>query len=211
MLGMTSGGLDAELVQTMGPYHFSRQQKEDLISHFSLKSLFTYLRGHVRFTSDQRRNRTSAVEQVIREASDESLHGLAQIVSTKDAAGQKHRQEGENGGRRTRRKLEEVEGSVSVPFLQCPSKETTEKCYANFYEATGNTAIAQGICAVCARECGILEDGLSVLPLSSVPNSVRLIPKKKHAAHFLVHGRLVEPAGVSNVCGEPFSKIFACK
>jgi len=45
------------------------------------------------------------------------------------------------------------------------------------------------------------------MPLTLMPNSCRLIPSVKHAAHHLYHGRLLEPAGIVGEETDPIVSI----
>lgn len=95
-------------------------------------------------------------------------------------------------------------------FLQRPTPHTMERCYAQFYRATSNTALDMCVCGICGRGCVVQEDRVTLMPLSLMPNSHRLIPTASHVAHELFQGKLLEPAGLTvgeedpivNVCGE---------
>ena len=106
---------------------------------------------------------------------------------------------------------EDDEEMNSYPgFLQGPTPHTREECYAQFYRATSNSALDMCVCGVCGRECIVQENRASLIPLSLMPNSHRLIPAVSHVAHKLFQGKLLEPAGLTvgeedpivSVCGE---------
>ena len=60
---------------------------------------------------------------------------------------------------------------------------------------------------VCARECGIVEDRLTPIPLSLLPNSHRLVPRKTHPAHDLFEGCLLEPGGLDCDAEDPIVSV----
>ncbi|GJE99317.1 hypothetical protein PsYK624_155710 [Phanerochaete sordida] len=80
-------------------------------------------------------------------------------------------------------------------YMDLPSTEDVHRCYREFYNATSNEALQHGICAVCARERQVQEDGLSDMPISDLP-SARLAPVHPHPAHTLTSGMLLEEGGV---------------
>ncbi|KIM37618.1 hypothetical protein M413DRAFT_258503 [Hebeloma cylindrosporum] len=81
-------------------------------------------------------------------------------------------------------------------YLDLPTADEVKACYRHFYEATCNNALKMVVCAVCAREVGVQEDNVIVLPLRDLPNAHRLVPRLPHRAHHLFEGKLLEPAGV---------------
>ena len=114
-------------------------------------------------------------------------------------------------GRRERRVLRRAEETDRVSFdvdkyLELPDHEEIAKCYRQFYDATGSAAVSSVACGVCSREVNEKDDNVVFRSLSDVPNAHRLVPIKKHPAHELYHGMLLEPRGVNgevvNICGE---------
>ncbi|KAI6098566.1 hypothetical protein F5141DRAFT_1066907 [Pisolithus sp. B1] len=74
--------------------------------------------------------------------------------------------------------------------------------YTQFYEATSESALQSHTCAVCARECYVMEDGLSDIPLMHLPNAKHLIPQTPHPAHDLFKGKLLELSGIKVIDGQ---------
>lgn len=81
--------------------------------------------------------------------------------------------------------------------MRLPTDEELRECHIRFIDATGSKALAQGVCGVCARECGAMDEMLTSCRLSDIPNSYKLVPVHTHAAHDLYDGMLLEPAGVT--------------
>ncbi|KAJ8585561.1 hypothetical protein M405DRAFT_865313 [Rhizopogon salebrosus TDB-379] len=96
-----------------------------------------------------------------------------------------------------RKKLRTEDWSRSA-FMRVPTDEERRECHTRFIDATSRTALAQGVCAVCARECGAMDESLSSWRLLDIPNGHRLVPAHTHPAHDLYEGMLLEPAGVSH-------------
>lgn len=92
-------------------------------------------------------------------------------------------------------------------FLDLPTDAERKACYAQFYEATSNGAIELCICGVCTCECAVLDDKVIAIPLSLIPNSMHLIPARKHVAHNLYRGRLLEPKGVVGEDDDPIMSV----
>ncbi|KAJ8590086.1 hypothetical protein M405DRAFT_689170, partial [Rhizopogon salebrosus TDB-379] len=80
-------------------------------------------------------------------------------------------------------------------FMCLPSDQERRDCHSRFIDATGSQALAQGICAVCARECGAMDEKLTSWRFSDIPNGHRLIPAQSHPAHDLFDRMLLDPAG----------------
>jgi len=112
-------------------------------------------------------------------------------------------------GTRQRRK---VEASQDISqFLTIPDDKGKNECYRRFYVATSKEATEIGVCAICAREMGILEGGIKRLNWKDIPNKRRLVPKNKHAAHHLFEGCLLEPRAVYTTSHGGVSDVDACK
>ncbi|GLB44644.1 putative G-quadruplex DNA unwinding [Lyophyllum shimeji] len=91
----------------------------------------------------------------------------------------------------------QVEEHDTSRFLELPTSAQVKSCYQAFYKATSAHAVRMLICGVCAREVGIKQDGISTWALCDIPNRHRLKPKKRHPAHELFEGLLLEPGGVT--------------
>ena len=182
--------------------------------------LSVLLANDVPVPRERRRPKAILVEHAIQVAPSEVVDKLL-----RQAANKRKRKSGDEGKSRRDRKRarqqmdfqdEEMadveEDGVEMPhhFLRTPTELTRARCYKRFYEATSNTSLEMCVCAVCGRECTVKEDKVSVMPLSLMPNSRRLIPAVRHRAHDLFQGKLLEPAGLTvgeedpiiAVCGE---------
>jgi hypothetical protein len=91
-----------------------------------------------------------------------------------------------------------IEDTECSTFMCLPTDEERRQCHTRFIDATGNKALAQGVCAVCARECGAMDEKLASCRLSDIPNRHRLLPVQPHPAHDLYEGMLLDPAGLSH-------------
>jgi hypothetical protein len=80
--------------------------------------------------------------------------------------------------------------------MRAPSKETVDGAIEEFIDRTSNSALAAGVCAVCAREINKRE--LSVQRLDCIPNGHRLRPIEAHPHHTLFDDMLLHPAGLTN-------------
>ena len=92
----------------------------------------------------------------------------------------------------------ENEDNESDPskYLALPIDEECKASYRKFYKATSATALTAGICGVCARECGPMDESLHKIALSNILNSHCLIPKVPHPAHDVYKSQLLQPEGV---------------
>jgi hypothetical protein len=100
------------------------------------------------------------------------------------------------------------------PFMRAPSKQVLDRAIGDFIDRTGNSALASGICAVCARE--INEKELTLHRLDHIPSPLRLRPEVSHPAHDIYNGMLLHPRGVfsqdsANVCTECVRALTADK
>ena len=162
---------------------------------------------------EQRRPKVSFLEHVIKVAPSHKLVELLQQAGAKKKRKRDTRDQLNGSCKHARQEVgtamkeNEEDGAVdeqgehisllSPGFLQAPSRHTQKQCYAQFYEATSNTALDMCVCGVCGRECTVQEDRVSLMPLSLMPNSHRLVPTVSHVAHDLFRGKLLEPAGAT--------------
>jgi hypothetical protein len=112
----------------------------------------------------------------------------------------------------TRHKFPRTESLVDVgddvaKYLEVPDAETVRTCHRKFYHATSNASVSMAVCAVCARERQVVEEGMMEMNIMRLPNVERLKPKYPHAAHELVDGKLLEPMGVKGEGGEAIVKV----
>jgi hypothetical protein len=88
-------------------------------------------------------------------------------------------------------------------FMRAPPKHIIDSSIVEFIDRTGNSAMAVGICAVCAREMNKRE--LTLHQINSFPNPHRLKPVVAHPHHDIFNGMLLHPAGLldnskGNIC-----------
>ena len=93
-------------------------------------------------------------------------------------------------------RLDSDDSEDPTEFLELPSEAVRKSCYRQFYEATSNAALALVVCAVCARERGLVPDDVSSIPLAKIPSPSRLIPGQPHQQHTLFNGMLLQPEGI---------------
>ena len=91
------------------------------------------------------------------------------------------------------------------PFMRAGSTEALNDAVIEFIDRTGNSALAVGVCAVCARESSLME--LTLVRLDAFPNCHWLRPEVVHPAHDIFNGMLLHPKGVesneeANICIE---------
>ena len=109
-----------------------------------------------------------------------------------------------------------VQGANPYRYMDLPDAARVRECYSEFYKATSNQAVKFVTCAVCAREVGVEEHNVRIVPLTEIPNSHRLIPHCPHPAHELSNGILLESDGFAcktdgqqsvNICGSCYSDL----
>ena len=77
-------------------------------------------------------------------------------------------------------------------FLKAASPSVVDQCLSEFIDATGNEAVRQHVCMVCAREVWGKE--VERCTVDSIPNKGLLSPNEFHPAHVLTLGMLLERA-----------------
>ena len=80
--------------------------------------------------------------------------------------------------------------------MKAPSRQTVNSAIEEFIDCTSNSAMAAGVCAVCARESNRSE--LTPYTLNQIPSPGRLIPPVPHPAHDIFEGMLLHPTGFVN-------------
>ncbi|KIJ13524.1 hypothetical protein PAXINDRAFT_13640 [Paxillus involutus ATCC 200175] len=146
----------------------------------------------------ERQNKDILLDRILNHAPAEQIKFLCeagqQKIEGKVAMGSERRR-----GSKRKHAEEDVEEEYDPSkFLVLPTDEELKDCYTRFWKATSNAAVETSICGVCARECGVIDNRLSQISLSDLPNVNQLIPKKTHPAHDLFDGKLLEPAGVKS-------------
>jgi hypothetical protein len=81
-------------------------------------------------------------------------------------------------------------------FMRAPAKQVIDDAIVEFMDRTSNSAMAFGVCAVCARETKRTE--ITAHWFDDVPSPMRLHPTVPHPAHDIFNGMLLHPAGVIN-------------
>jgi hypothetical protein len=89
------------------------------------------------------------------------------------------------------------------PFMKAAPKRAVDQAIGEFIDRTGNSALAIGACAVCAREMNRRE--LTPHRIDALPNDHHLRPEISHPAHDIFNKMLLHPPGVTtdgkaNVC-----------
>lgn len=92
-------------------------------------------------------------------------------------------------------------------LLELPTDNEAQDCLKAFINATGNTALAQEVCIVCAREVWASEGERRCI--EDLPNQHRLHPHKPHAAHTLFREMLLVAEKIEG-SGEE-AEGFCCK
>ncbi|THH21226.1 hypothetical protein EW146_g320 [Bondarzewia mesenterica] len=157
-------------------------------------------------SADERASKTAIVAALSRRASEEIFQRLRLV-----ADGKRRKRVATNEVDGSRKRLRTLEGDNGDCFMTVPSVDERDGCYRDFYDATGNRALAKSVCAVCARECNNQEEGVVELPLEVVPNGERLRPKDDvyHPSHVLIDGMLLEEKGLVKV-GETVLAVKIC-
>lgn len=188
-----------------------QHEDRDLISQLAIRDILARLKGVLTFSRQERQNKDSLLDRVLNHASQEHLEFLREVARQKmegqvvrgseGSRGLKRKRTRQGDQRRTARQLDDdisegVEEYDPSKFLELPANDELKNCYTRFWKATCNAALEMDTCGVCARECSIIENELSEVPLEKLPNVHRLIPKKSHPAHDLFNGKLLEPTGI---------------
>ena len=77
-------------------------------------------------------------------------------------------------------------------FLKAASRSVVDQCMSEFIDATGNDAVRQHVCMVCAREMWGKE--VERCAVDDISNKHLLSPNEFHPAHVLTSGMLLERA-----------------
>jgi len=184
----------------------------------TVQEILAEMKGKVTLSRQERVRKELLIERICVKAAPEELHKL------KETAMCKQKQAGTCGqrGRKRKRTACDSGGGLREPsvgaqetgshcsgsrFLQLPTDTQLKQCYARFFKATSNAPTEQCTCAVCARECRVLENKVLAMPLSLIPNSERLVPRCPHTTHELYKGRLLEPDGLVGENDDPLVSV----
>ena len=180
-------------------------QVEDL-APLSMKEIIACLKGVLTFSQEECQKKELLLEKVMKSAPPEQIEFLHNVALQKKGGTQhptvhqKHKREHVILPRRTAQCLdkgdeeldEEDDRHEPSKYLALPTEEEHKACYRRFYEVTSGAATSTGICGVCTRECGAMEESLNRMALSDGPNSYRLVFKTPHPAHDIYDGRLLQ-------------------
>jgi hypothetical protein len=199
----------------------------------TIKEILARLKGILTFSREHRASKDALIDHVLQSAPAEQVAFLQQAGLDRreekirgQRAAEETRKRRRNDQQNTRRTAQRVESSTLTPegemdnqttsqFLQLPTDAQVKGCYREFYKATSNTAVATGICGVCARALDVATDKVVPYSINSLPNAHRLVPRVPHPAHTLFDGKLLEPKGVEGegsnavvkTCGDCFGDL----
>lgn len=87
-------------------------------------------------------------------------------------------------------------GNDEQNFLVLPSEDAVHSCSRRFYMSMNQAALQCSMCAVCTRECGVMDEETILVPLSNLPNATHLRPTLPHEAQEFFKGLILETAGI---------------
>ena len=123
------------------------------------------------------------------------------LTAESKAGERKQKRIDQQHNRRVSRRIEDDNDVPTVSngakFLSVANNEEVKICYREFFEATGSSAVATVVCAVCANEVDIRDTGFKSFEFRDIPNGHRLIPRHPHPAHDLYDNMLLEPRGIT--------------
>lgn len=186
---------------------------EEELARLTVVELLTATSSGVQFSRSEREDKRAIVQRIVADAPCEVLSNFLQQAQARrrlveeakagnaaDRLSRKRKRREELAEER-RRKLRRVEVYEPEQFLRIPTREELKKCYTAFHLATAASTLYGRVCAVCARECAVLDEGITTPRLDQIPGRERLRPSHPHPAHRLVDGLLLEPAGLSEQLG----------
>ncbi|TFY81855.1 hypothetical protein EWM64_g2158 [Hericium alpestre] len=191
----------------------TRDAREEELSKLGTKELLARLKAiGMKLTRDERKTKPNIVHAILSRAPEHELAFLSGLARQKDSPAmetsrKRKRQNIAQTSRRTAPRIdpepvlndEDLLDDPISQFLRIPTENELLACYRDFYEATSNTGVAFGICAVCARERSVHDDGLELISISDIPNPTRLTPASdlQHPEHKLINGMLLDEAGIT--------------
>ncbi|KAJ8590527.1 hypothetical protein M405DRAFT_861259, partial [Rhizopogon salebrosus TDB-379] len=179
------------------------QLSRDDIALLSVQEIMSHAGPFMPISRHMRRNKTLLIDSVYQQAIAQPSHPLYEQLEASARLKLLVRQEKQT---RKRKAISDPPNEPKRPrmadwqhsaFMSLPTDQERRDCHSRFIDATGSQALAQGVCAVCARECGVMDDKLTPWRLPDVPNGHRLIPAQSHPAHDLFDRMLLDPAGVT--------------
>lgn len=173
----------------------------DCLNRFTLEQLAGRIRDRLVVPATIRARKFLLVNYVMMHA-DEEFQRELELLGREMLIGKSARQkrkwlDSHNFQRSVRHRLvaNEVDEDEQE-FLLSPSFSVVHDCSHKFYAKTGHAALESTVCAVCGRECGVMDEDTSLVPFERLPNSDRLRPLQPHPAQHLFNGCLLELAGV---------------
>ena len=171
----------------------------DKLSCLTVPAICSIVKGSLTIPRYSRGKKESLIHYILEHADANLKESLGEAVEacTTDQPLKRKRTVTEFQTRKVRRAedIEQDDHDVSR-FLEVPSSSRIHRCYKDFYDATSNAALKTLVCGICAREVSIKNDGLSIMPIHTLPIN-RLTPLVPHPAHDKFHGgMLLEPKGV---------------
>ena len=167
-----------------------------IFSVLTVREILIFVPGTIRLNRGVRKNWSSLVDTVIHRAPSNVLRRMRRFAEARlsSSAWEVPRSEVETDNVDATRT-----GTTDDNMHRFPTtvtRETKRRCYAAFYRATSDTALRSQVCAVCARECGVMEEEVISMKLNRIPNRQRLVPISPHPAQQLIDDILLAPEGV---------------
>ena len=199
----------------------------DDLALLGVREIIAQMKGILTFSHEERQKKELLLQKVVNCAPQAEVDFLHKVALEKRSgipgptALQKRKREKEtqpkwtvwclDNGEDEEERSHENEDDKSDPskYLVLPTDKERKASYCKFYEATSATALTAGICGVCARECGPMDESLHKIVLSNIPNSHCLISKVPHPAHDVYESRLLQPEGVE--INGPHTVISICQ
>jgi len=182
----------------------SSAEKDDVIWTLTIKELLALMKGRVTFSRQERDQKELLIKRIYQSAAPQDFEVLRQAALRKEKA--KESLSAYRGSKHKRAPSKSADHGDRL-FMELPTNAERNVCYARFYDATSNAAVETCICAVCAQERAVVEDSALAMPLSLIPNGTRLTPNRKHSAHDLYAGKLLEPEGIVSEGEDPIVTI----
>lgn len=133
----------------------------------------------------------SGAEEFLLKKLDEARPGLLPDMAARTSYQQTQAQQRDHGHTEVPQDVADEYVHDPSRFLDLPTQEELHGLYTDFYTATSSAAVTLETCAVCGRERMRAELGTRQLPLTTLPNRERLIPKQRHEKQELTHGILL--------------------
>jgi len=90
-------------------------------------------------------------------------------------------------------------------FLKAASETVMHQCISEFIDVTGNEAVQQHVCMVCAREMWSRE--VEQYAVDNILNKQCLLPADFHPAHKSTFSMLLETAIMQKICGRLYGDV----